>query len=114
MPRADARTDYRQFPQSYFDLLDAYRERLPTQGRIALGPMSRKHALVARRDLHRFKMMLTNADPGDAVARDLAELFGDIMLSIEPIATEPVDGRDSLLVLCPNPVASAMAALSSA
>jgi hypothetical protein len=99
---ANARRDYRHFPAAYGELIHRFNDK----GSASVGPMSKKEANVTRRDLYRFRTFLSaavDADPSDAFARELLDIFSRVVLNIEPIAT--VDPRGShCIVLSLNPV----------
>lgn len=77
--RRSSRRDYRNFPPEYFALLERY-ER--TRAAIRLGPMTRAQANTLRRELYRWKMYLTNADPSDEFAASLTALWNELATQI--------------------------------
>lgn len=100
------RRDYRHFPEAYSAALFKFSDT----GGYALGPMSKGDCEAARRDLYRFKMMLTAAvDDGDEYAGQLLDIFKRVVLKIEPCVV-PTPAGDFILTFALNPIVAAMEA----
>lgn len=106
--RRDTRRDYRHFPPAYADLVRRFRDT----GRAEIGPLTLASARSTVRDLYRFRMFLSAAlddDPGDTYARDLFNIFNEVILRIEPVAIAGDDPTELYLVrFALNPVVAAM------
>jgi hypothetical protein len=107
--RRDTRQDYRHFPPAYADLVRRFRDT----GRAEVGPLTQGSARSTVRDLYRFRMFLVAAmkdDPGDTYARDLFNIFNEVILRIEPVAVlqSPDDPCTHLVRFSLNPVVAAM------
>lgn len=102
------RRDYRHFPAEYADLV----RKFHTTGRASIAPLTYKEARAATRDLYRWRMFLSAAcdsDEDDPYARELFNMFSNVTLKIEPLATECEHGTHCV-VFHINPVVRAVRA----
>lgn len=107
--RRDTRRDYRHFPPAYAELVRRFRDT----GRAEVGPLTLASARSTVRDLYRFRMFLSAAlddDPSDSYARDLFNIFNEVILRIEPVAVADAAQPDALHLVrfALNPVVAAI------
>jgi hypothetical protein len=105
-PRADARRDYRHFPQEYQELI----ERFALGGEQTLGPMTLSEARSSVRDLNRYKGFLMRAvtEERDSFAKELLDIFNRAQLRAVPLLG---DADQAHVVIAPHPLVTAIGVL---
>lgn len=100
MTRPPQRSDYRHFPQEYFDLLD----RFEREGVVSITGITRKEAISMRNGLYYFFNFLRKSYDSDEYARQYSDIARKAVIRVTP--TSGLGEAPAQFEIAKNPLVS--------